>query len=153
MLEGEHFQNGYITRDIDKAIAAFQTRAGIGSVRSFEASVQVRTPQGEGALVSRLAFIWVGKLQYELIQPVCGPNSVYCEALPADHSLRLHHICMRVPDWEGFRARVARARYPVVLEGGSELLKFLYLDAREFLGHYLEYTWMVPERWKAMGGP
>jgi hypothetical protein len=67
--------------------------------------------------------------------------------------LRFHHICMRVPDWEPLRAQVNQQPYPVVLEGGSELLRFLYLDARAFLGHYIEYTWMTDESWTQMGGP
>jgi hypothetical protein len=59
---------------------------------------------------------------------------------------------MRVDDWQDFRARVARQPYPVAIEGGNDALRFLYLDAREFLGHYLEYVWMTPERWLQVGG-
>jgi hypothetical protein len=73
--------------------------------------------------------------------------------LPEDDGLQFHHICMRVPDWDEFRARVNEQPFPVVLEGGSESLRFLYLDARPFLGHYLEYTWMRDEVWTQMGGP
>jgi hypothetical protein len=40
----------------------------------------------------------------------------------------------------------------VVLEGGGDMLKYIYIDAREFVGHYLEYVWMTPERWTALGG-
>jgi hypothetical protein len=40
-----------------------------------------------------------------------------------------------------------------VFEGASgEELKFLYLDARELLGHYLEYTWLTETRWTQIGG-
>ena len=40
-----------------------------------------------------------------------------------------------------------------MFEGASgDELKFLYLDARETLGHYLEYTWMTPARWAQLGG-
>ncbi len=43
---------------------------------------------------------------------------------------------------------------PVVLERAIEgdLLKFLYLDGRDFCGHYLEYVWATDERWVQMGG-
>jgi hypothetical protein len=57
-----------------------------------------------------------------------------------------------VDDWDEFRARVDAQPYPVVLEGGNEFLRFLYLDARDFLGHYLEYVWTTDERWVQMGG-
>lgn len=152
MLEGQHYQNGYITRDIEKAIARFRNYAGVENVVSFEVPVEVTTPKGRGTAVSKLAFIWINNLQYELIQPVSGLVDVYSDALPTDDSIKFHHICMRVPEWNDFRARVDRMGYPVVLEGGSDALKFLYLDAREFLGHYLEYVWMTPERWTQLGG-
>jgi hypothetical protein len=28
----------------------------------------------------------------------------------------------------------------------------VYVDARDTVGHYLEYCWMTPERWAALGG-
>ena len=59
---------------------------------------------------------------------------------------------MRVPEWDSFRARVDQNGYRVVLEGGGDMLKYIYIDARELVGHYLEYVWMTPERWTALGG-
>ena len=153
MLEGYHYQNAYVTRDVKKGLEAFQQRANVDRVLTYEGSIPVTTPEGAGIQTNKLAFIWVGDLQYELIQPISGSVRIYSDALPADDSLQFHHICMRVADWGEFRARVDRQPYRVVLEGGNELLRFLYLDARPFLGHYLEYTWMTDERWTQMGGP
>jgi len=153
MLEGFHYQNAYVTRDMDKWIEEFKKRGKVDRVMTYEGTTQVTTPRGKGEQTNKLAFIWVGDLQYELIQPVAGDVSIYSDALPADDGLQFHHICMRVPDWDDFRARVDQQPFPVVLEGGNELLRFLYLDARPFLGHYLEYTWMGEERWAQMGGP
>ncbi|MFT4247615.1 MAG: VOC family protein [Pseudomonas sp.] len=152
MLEGRHYQNAYVTRDIDRAVADFRARADVRTVIQFDNTSEVTTPKGRESLVSRLAFIWVGNLQYELIQPVSGAEDLYASALRADDTPAFHHICMRVDDWDSFRARVDRQSLPVVLEGGNESLRFLYLDAREFLGHYLEYTWMSAERWAQIGG-
>jgi hypothetical protein len=152
MLEGYHYQNAYVTRDIDKGIATFRQRGKIDKVITYEGTNAITTPNGPGTQTNKMAFIWIGDLQYELIQPISGDVSLYRDALPADDGLRFHHICMRVPDWDEFRARVDHQPYPVVIEGGGELLRFLYLDTRAFLGHYLEYTWMTDERWKQMGG-
>lgn len=152
MIEGKHYQNAYITRDIEKALESFKTRAGVQDAKSFEVTVEVNTPAGHGMATNKLAFIWIDDLQYELIQPVSGLVDVYKDALPADDALLFHHVCMRVDDWDAFRAKVETQRYPVVLEGGGDQLRFLYLDARDFLGHYLEYTWMTPERWAQLGG-
>jgi hypothetical protein len=152
MLEGKHFQNAYVTRDIGKAIAAFKARANIRKLLEFTPTTEVMTPTGRGMQTNKLAFIWVGDLQYELIEPVSGKVDLYRDALPTGDGPKFHHICMRVDNWDDFRARVDKQPYPVVLEGGSDALKFLYLDAREFLGHYLEYTWMTDERWGQVGG-
>jgi hypothetical protein len=152
MIEGRHYQNAYITRDIEKGIKSFQTRSGVKDFMRYEGPVEVTTPRGRGIGVNKLAFIWIDGLQYELIEPVSGMVDIYRDALPADDSLKFHHVCMRVDNWDTFRAKVQKHKYPVVLEGGNELLSFLYLDARDYVGHYLEYTWMTPERWTSMGG-
>lgn len=152
MLEGHHYQNAYVTRNVDKWVDTFQKRATVDRVLTYEGSTAVETPQGTGIQTNKLAFIWVGDLQYELIQPVSGDVRIYSDALPADDALQFHHICMRVPEWEAFRTRVDRQPYPIALEGGNDKLRFLYLDARAFLGHYIEYTWMTDERWIQMGG-
>lgn len=151
MLEGYHYQNAYVTRDVDKWVNVFHERAKVDRVLAYEGSTPVTTPEGIAIQTNKLAFIWIGDLQYELIQPISGPN-LYIDALPADDGLKFHHICMRVGNWDEFRARVRTQPYPVALEGGNEMLRFLYLDARKFLGHHVEYTWMTDERWAQMGG-
>jgi len=152
MLEGYHFQNAYVTRDIDKWVATFAERAKVDRLLTFEGSTPITTVDGAGVQTNKLAFLWVGDLQYELIQPVSGDVAIYRDALPEGDGLQFHHVCMRVGDWDDFRARVDAQPYPVVLEGGNEQLRFLYLDARPFLGHYLEYVWMSDKRWSQMGG-
>jgi hypothetical protein len=152
MLEGFHFQNAYVTRNVDQWIEAFRSRANVRKVIVYEGSTPVVTAAGPGVQTQKLAFIWVGDLQYELIQPISGAVDLYRDALPGDDGLKFHHICMRIGDWNEFRPRVDQQAYPVVLQGGNEGLRFLYLDARPFLGHYLEYVWMTGERWAQMGG-
>jgi hypothetical protein len=150
MLEGYHYQNAYICDDIEVAIELFRKHADIGNVRVMDIAQPVSTPHGMKTVATRLAFIWIGDLQYELIQTVNDETGIYANARSNGGPLRFHHICMRVDDWDGFRARVAAQQLPVVMERANEgdALKFLYVDAREFLGHYLEYTWMSDERWE-----
>jgi hypothetical protein len=152
MLEGRHFQNAYVTRDIDKAIETFKARADVRALMQYEGTTQITTLKGKGEQTNKLAFIWVDDLQYELIQPVAGDVEIYSDGLGEGDVPKFHHICMRVDDWDDFRARVDRQSLPVVLEGGNEALRFLYLDARPLVGHYLEYVWMNETRWGQMGG-
>lgn len=154
MSTGQHYQNAYVTRDVDKAVAGFKQYADVRALMEMEVPVQVWTPQGEGKGVQKLAFVWVGDLNYELIEPKEGDVlALYRDALPADDSLTFHHVCHRVDDFAALTARVAQQPFPVVLKGGAPgLLEFLYVDTRPWLGHYTEYVWASPERWAQMGG-
>ena len=46
MLEGQHYQNAYVTRNIDKAVARVTARADVRSVVQFEATTEVLTAVG-----------------------------------------------------------------------------------------------------------
>jgi hypothetical protein len=152
MLEGWHYQNAYICDDIEAAIAAFRKRAPIGDIKVIDVSQPVSTPEGTKTVATRLAFIWLEDLQYELIQVVNDETGIYANYQNNGGVMHFHHICKRVDDWDAFRARVAEQDLPIVMERANEgdLLKFLYLDAREFCGHYLEYVWTTDERWEMM---
>ncbi|MEY2942047.1 MAG: hypothetical protein RLY97_61 [Pseudomonadota bacterium] len=153
MFEGQHYQNAYITPDIEAAIASFAARAPIGDVRIFDIAQTLQLPSGAKKLATRLAFIWIDNLQYELIQVVEDETGVYSGYTSNGGIMHFHHICMRVSgDWDSFRARIAAQNFPVVLEraiAGDEL-KYLYIDAREMCGHYIEYCWMTDARWDMM---
>jgi hypothetical protein len=154
MSTGRHYQNAYVTRNVDKAVAGFKQYADLRALMEIEVPVQMWTPRGEGRGVQKLAFAWVGDLNYELIEPKEGDAlAIYRDALPADDRLVFHHVCHVVDDFDALMARVEKQPFPVVLKGGTPgLLEFVYVDTRPWLGHYTEYVWMVPERWAAMGG-
>lgn len=152
MIEGRHFQNAYVTRDAATAMEALKANMDVRLESSIQMPIEVWTPSGGGTMDCKLGFLWVEDLQIELIEPVSGPVDLYRDALPAGDGLAFHHACMRVDDWADFRARVDRQPLPVVLEGGSGPLNFLYLDARSTIGHYLEYISMPDAVWAGMGG-
>lgn len=154
MIVGRHYQNAYITRNIDKAVAEFKDRADIRLIMETEVETKLWTPEGEGLGRQKLAFIWVDDMQYELIQPISGDViALYRDALPEGDGLKFHHICNRVDDWDVFAAKLKDQPYPVVLRGGTPgFLEFCYIDTRPWLGHYIEYVWANPERWAQMGG-
>lgn len=151
LLEG-HYQNAYVTRDLEESLTTLRSLYGVQDPKHFQAEIEVKTPTGSGTLVSKIAFIWIGNLQYELIEPISGPDSIYRDALP-EQGLRPHHICMRSHDWERTLTELDRHKLPIVLEGNSSSgLKFVYADARATLGHYLEFVSMPQAIWSAMGG-
>jgi Glyoxalase/Bleomycin resistance protein/Dioxygenase superfamily len=155
MITGHHFQNAYICDDIEAALARFAKGSNIGNAAPFDTEQMLWTPDGLKRVATRLAFVWIGDLQYELIQVVEDQSGIYGNYKDNGGIMHFHHSCARVADWDAFRADVAKQDLPVVLERANEgdALKFLYLDGREFCGHYLEYTWMTDDMWPRLGGP
>jgi hypothetical protein len=152
MFLQHHYQNAYITRDLDQGLADFKSQYGFDRFKQIEVTQQMTVRGKRGEATVKLALGWIGDLQYELIQPVSGLVDVYTDDLRGKYPLEFHHVCMRVEDnWSEFRAGLDRDKRPVVMEGGTPgHLQFVYVDARDTLGHYLEYCWMTPERWTAM---
>ncbi|MHC9043234.1 VOC family protein [Microbacterium saperdae] len=151
MIDGTHYQTAYVTPDLDKALATFTAAAETRNVIEYEGSSDVLTASGPATTVNKLGLAWVNDLQYEFIQPISDPEGVFSEAL-ATGKTTFHHLAYRVADWDIFREKVAAHPYPIVIERNTGDLKFLYLDARTVLGHYLEYVWMTDEMWERTGG-
>lgn len=152
MILNNIFQMAYVTRDIDKAMANFRDQADIRTEIYTEAEVAIKTPTGPEHMHVKLAFMWVGDFQYELIQPISGLNDIYGAYVPQDDSLVFHHTCVRVDDWDQLRRDVEKQPYPIAFEGGDGPNYFLYLDARKTLGHFLEFAYLPDEIWAATGG-
>jgi hypothetical protein len=151
LLQG-HYQNAYVTRDLDASIATMRVLYGIQDWLTYTAEMEVTTPAGKGPSANKLAFGWVGGLQYELIQPLSGQVGFYTEALRDDGGMRFHHVCMRKDDLDAARREVERHKLPIVYEGQTGVTRFFYADARATLGHYLEFVQMADATWKQMGG-
>ena len=150
MLVGQHYQNGYICDDIEKGIALFRAR-GLGKdPQIIPVEQEVQTPSGLKKQQLRITMFWLNGLQYELIEPIMDEANVYANAPSNGGPLRFHHICLKVDDWENFRARVDKQDFPVVMERdlGADQLRFVYLDGRKVFGHYLEYTCMSDGIWE-----
>lgn len=154
MLLEHHYQNAYVTPNLERGLEIFRSQYGFADFKSIQATYDLVTPKGRGSATVKLALGWIGNLQYELIEPVSGLIDVYSEGLPERCPMKFHHVCMRVHgDWNEFRAGLVRENRPIVMEGGTPgRLLWLYVDARDTLGHYLEYCWMTPESWAAIGG-
>ena len=150
MLEGTHYQNGYICDDIEAAIAVFKTRGLDKDPMIIPVEQEVDTPRGPRKQQLKIAMFWIGGVQYELIQPIIDEVDVYAHAPANGGPMRFHHTCQRVTDWDSFRARVAEQDLPVVMERdlGPDKLRFIYLDGRKAFGHFLEYTQMSDAMWE-----
>lgn len=146
MIGHEHFQIAYVTRNLQKAVDRF---IGAGLVENFmqlDMTFQATTRSGSGMAHLKMALGFGSKVMYELIEPVSGPVDLYTDALPdSEDDVQFHHIAYLVDEWEPLRSKLAAEGAPIALEGGDENRRFLYVDTRPLLGHYLEYVWMPPE--------
>lgn len=150
LLNQRHYQNAYVTADTNAAIAAL-TPLGL-EFFSFENEMEITTTKGTALGKTKLSFAWGGGIQYELIEPISGNVDLYSEGIAPGRPLSFHHIAMQVEDWDALVADVKQRNAKIALQGQSgDALKFLYVDARDTLGHYLEYVWATPERWKQIG--
>jgi catechol 2,3-dioxygenase-like lactoylglutathione lyase family enzyme len=148
-----HYQNGYVTRDLDRAVDLFSRRFGAIRFGYFEAEVPVLTADGPATMALRLAAGWAGHINIEIVQPISGAVDHYRTLLPADTGMRLHHVALRSDDLSAMEAEIAALGHPLAFGGDSEAMVFRYVDARDTLGHYLEYVWKAPGGWDAIGWP
>jgi len=152
MIEGQFYQVGYVTRNVEAAAERFRKVADIRREATSQTSMMVNSPDGPFLMEHKLALFWVGAVQYELIEPI-GHSPLYSASLPdAEDDIRMHHIAMRVPDWDDFRARLARLPYRIAMEGEHGSLRFMYVDARPVIGHHIEYLCCPDSDWSRMGG-
>jgi hypothetical protein len=157
MIFWSHYQNAYVTRDLDRALALIDQRYGVREFVQADVELDLKTPSGAQKMGMRLAYAWVGRMQVELIQPQSGCIQHYVDSLPedpADYSPRFNHIALRRDDRDEMRSEIASLNLPILFEGGFEGgLCFMYVDARKDLGHLLEYVWATTEMWQMLGWP
>ena len=151
-----HYQNAYVTHDLDKAMELLTRRYGVKHYIVFEPDMILKTPEGDKESSVRAALAWTGGLQIELIQPTKGWYPHYLPYLPADKSdpvPRFHHIAVRRDDLDAMRKEIGRSGMPLAFGGESAGMVFAYLDARGSLGHYIELVWKAPGGWEKIGWP
>lgn len=142
LLDG-FFQQGYLTTDLDRAVALYRERFGAASFFTFDTS----TMSAESPIKVGLA--WIGGVMVELIEPLGPPAPVYAGHLPEDgFAIRFHHMGYITEDpskWQEGVAALEAQGMPVALKReGSGWIDLCYFDARATLGHHLEFVLAHP---------
>lgn len=139
-------QIAYVTNDIDRARHMFQAIYGVEkwldlAQRSGRQTVSINARNGRIEIRGMIAY--VGAIQFELIQPVVDPERLYADFLPADgaFAVRFHHLGFNQDGTDDVRALEQRLErdHVIAMATDSETMPVFYADARERLGHYLEY--------------
>lgn len=156
MFLRNHFQNAYVTHDLETAMVLIDDRFGQTDWIVFDPTMTLQTPAGPKESTVRAALGWKDGLQIELIQPVSGHLDHYLPALPADRSdptPQFHHVAVRRDDEAAMRKEIEELRFPLIFESSVPGLVFIYLDGSATLGHAFEYIWATPEGWEMQGWP
>jgi hypothetical protein len=133
------FQHGYVTPDLDRAMAEYRARFDVTDFWVFD-TIAARPDDPHP---NRVALAWIGDVMVELIQPLREPAPLYAPEMPAQ-GIRLHHLGYRIDDqarWDEVMARLAVEAMPIVRSGGNDSFQYAYADARGALGHCLEFVW------------
>jgi hypothetical protein len=130
-----HFQHGYVVRNLEKAMAPFRERCGIGKWQVM--------PLPAGSPVRAIALAYVQNVMIELIEAVADHETIYRRFIPESESAaRFHHLGYLLEREEDYLATVAQfdaAGWPSAYAGRSgEILDFQYADTVAQLGHYCE---------------
>jgi hypothetical protein len=144
MILGRVLQHAYVTNDIDEACRVMGRRFGVDEF--WRPNIQTMTLDDGRKAVLHNAHAWVGPVWLELIQPKGGEDGLWRDWLPAGKGFatKFHHVGIHIDSADEMEAKMA--------EGQANGLKLAlsmtvmgtmarYLDAREDLGHYLEYLY------------
>ena len=122
-------QIGVVVKDIDRAIAFYQSNFGLGPFDVMEIGAPNVWDRGEEKPIkARLAFADLGGVQLELIQILEG-DSFHLEFL-REHGEGIHHLGFIVKDFKA-KLEQAKAMGFEVLQTGPLGRFYAYLDTRQ----------------------
>lgn len=136
-------QIGIVVSDLDQATQMLTTLFGIGPFRFIEwpdrpdAVFQFRGKQEPIRL--RQAFVQVGNLELELIQPIEGDNNAYREFLDQKGG-GIHHVLFEVTDIEPVLQKMDQSGV-AVLQSGTGIrpgTRWALLDTAALVGFLVE---------------
>jgi hypothetical protein len=134
-------QFGYVTNDIDAAIASLSASCGVARWRRGN-DIRLRV-RADTHCTIKAALAYVGPTMIELIQPIDGDMSLYGTAVPGDEpgSIKLHHLAYGVTsaaEWDRLVHAVEKQQVKVTKVDDPDLpLRTLYVDFG--FGHHCEF--------------
>jgi hypothetical protein len=141
LVLGQTFQTAYVTTDMDRALAIFRERYGIGQfLRSGRRTIPL---EPSGQMTMEIALAWAGDTMIEVIQPLADEVAVYADWLPREgFGLRFHHVAVRLhstAEWNEMLRMNEKLGHRVCFRLTASNTKALYIDTAAELGHYVEY--------------
>lgn len=146
---GKAIQIGVVVRDIEKSMAGLSAVFGIGPFRVVDLPAPERRDQqyidGKPAVFrTRQAFVDLGSVELELIQPVAG-RTIWSDFL-AERGEGIHHIRFNVPDEKAVTAYlqgrgIAKTQEGAGIREGSYWANY---DTAKLIGFVVEIMQPAP---------
>lgn len=139
-MSRDYYQFAYVTNDIDRAMEEVARAQGLGGFMQMRDNAFPTGPERQA--VCHFALAYKGDLQFELIQPLAEDVGVYSQVLPGEgYGLVFHHLGRHFGARADFDAALVQARSKWPIPIGHDTLGgvYAYADARQDLGHYLEF--------------
>jgi hypothetical protein len=147
------WQFGYVTTDLDQAIAFMSERFGLEHCLKLPAGGTFFAGDEPAEFEAKFAMGSRGGTIVELIEPVGGVVDFYTRLLPDDRqtfAVRLHHIATFMDpgdeEWERLQTILAASElkvdYTLVIPGR---VRAGYVDTTAELGHWLEVCQLQAE--------
>ena len=139
-MSGDFLQFSYVTNDFDRAIDLVRQTSAIGPFKEMR---ELRFATGpDRHVVAHVGLAFKAGLQFEIIQPLAEDTTLYQQVLgDSGFEMVFHHVGRHIPSPDIYHhtLNAARARWelPVEVEGMGGF--YAYVDARQELGHFLEY--------------
>jgi catechol 2,3-dioxygenase-like lactoylglutathione lyase family enzyme len=137
LLHNEHFQLGYVTNDMPRALAIFRDRFGISRWRENDADLP-----GGGRVSTRT--VWIGAMMFEIALGFGENMECFSDFAPpgGEFVLKFHHFGYLVPDeasWAVLEGQMADSGLKVIKPSDMPgYVKTCFLEVPE-LDHLLEY--------------
>jgi len=131
------FQLGYVTRNLDAAITAFNAKFGPVDFLVNEPGVV----DGRPAPTRRIALAWIDAVMTEIIEPDPAQATIYDDHIPPSAGpIRLHHFGYLIDNHQAMLDRLQTMGYAVPLAGSMDgALDYSYADTRCDLGVWSEF--------------
>lgn len=130
-----HFQMGYVVRNMDKAIENMRDKFGVAKWQIY------RLPKS--APGKALGFAYVQNVMIELVEVRPEQDTIYRSYIPeSDSAIRFHHLGYMIDseaEWRSVIGQFEAAGFKPALIGSSgDVLDYYYADTVAALGHYCE---------------
>jgi hypothetical protein len=137
LLHSDHFQIGYVTNDLDRAVEVFKTRFGVTKFRENDSDLP-------GGTKISTRTVWIGSTMYEIVcASGAGMEAFSRYAQPGGpFVLKFHHFGYMIPDdatWEAMEREVARGGWTMFRANDTPgYVRACFVDLPE-LGHLIEF--------------